>query len=201
MNRAVLEQPFPKEAIKQRQGSHGEVLDYIEGHVVIQRLNEAFEGRWGFQVVHHDVKDEEVIVLGRFEADGIAKMQFGSSQLTRSRKDGNSLSLGDDLKAAATDSLKKCATLLGVGLHLYGDNSNGESSPSVTQREDEGSQPKPPTDAQLRAISAIARSRDIPEEEVRRTCSEAFGVEDPKFLSRQEASDFIHLLQSKGRTS
>ena len=29
------------------------------------------------------------------------------------------ISLADDLKAAATDALKKAATLLGVGLHLY----------------------------------------------------------------------------------
>ena len=30
------------------------------------------------------------------------------------------LSLADDLKAAATASLKKCATMLGGGLSLYG---------------------------------------------------------------------------------
>src|SRR5436309_3341261 len=38
------------------------------------------------------------------------------------------VSLGDDLKAAATDSLKKCATLFGVGLHLYFDQPYNEAS-------------------------------------------------------------------------
>ena len=32
------------------------------------------------------------------------------------------MALGDDLKAASTDALKKSATLLGVGLSLYGGN-------------------------------------------------------------------------------
>ena len=43
------------------------------------------------------------------------------SQVTREKASGALVSLGDDLKAAATDALKKCATFLGVGLHLYGD--------------------------------------------------------------------------------
>jgi hypothetical protein len=46
-------------------------------------------------------------------------MSFGASQVTREKTTGKPLSLGDDLKAAATDCLKKCATFLGVGLHLY----------------------------------------------------------------------------------
>jgi hypothetical protein len=41
------------------------------------------------------------------------------SQVTRERESGALVSLGDDLKAAATDALKKCATFLGIGLHLY----------------------------------------------------------------------------------
>ena len=40
---------------------------------------------------------------------------------------GKIVSLGDDLKAAATDALKKCATLFGVGLHLYEERRNSET--------------------------------------------------------------------------
>src|SRR4029077_16220123 len=50
---------------------------------------------------------------------GTTKMAFGTSQVTRTQGTGAVVSLGDDLKAAATDALKKCATFLGVGLHLY----------------------------------------------------------------------------------
>src|SRR5262249_48773487 len=37
----------------------------------------------------------------------------------RERESGALISLGDDLKSASTDAMKKCATFLGVGLHLY----------------------------------------------------------------------------------
>jgi hypothetical protein len=118
MNRNLLEHPFDPAQIKQRKGRNG-VLDYVEGHTVIARLNAALDGAWSFEVVAHEVRDDEVLVLGKLTAAGIVKMQFGASQVTRDRETKALISLGDDLKAAATDALKKCATFLGVGLHLY----------------------------------------------------------------------------------
>ena len=121
MNRDILEQPFGPEQIKQREGNFGKTLDYIEGHAVIQRLNDAFDADWSFNIVRHDIlKDtDEVVVLGELKAGSVVKTQFGSSRITRARESGEIVSLADDLKAAATDALKKAATLLGVGLHLY----------------------------------------------------------------------------------
>jgi hypothetical protein len=121
MNRQVLEQPFDATQIKQRRGRTGTVLDYVEGHTVIARLNEAFAGAWSFEVPWHEIRETEVLVLGRLTAEGIVKTQFGASSVTRDRETKALVSLGDDLKAAATDALKKCATFLGVGLHLYAD--------------------------------------------------------------------------------
>ena len=120
MNRELLEKPFEPAQIKRRQGRNG-LLDYIEGHSVVHRLNQALDGAWSFEITHHEVREDEVLVLGKLTAEGIAKMQFGVSQVTRERNGGALVSLGDDLKAAATDALKKCATFLGVGLHLYAD--------------------------------------------------------------------------------
>lgn len=121
MNRALLEQPFSPEQIKQREGHFGKMLDYIEGHAVIQRLNDAFDGDWSFVIIRHEIlKDnDEVIVLAELKAGTVVKTQFGSSRITRARESGEIISLADDLKAAATDALKKSATLMGVGLHLY----------------------------------------------------------------------------------
>src|SRR5438128_11656732 len=121
MNREILERPFPPEQIKRRQGTNGDALDYIEGCTVIQRLNECFDAEWIFEIQEHRVYDDEVVVLGKLTAQGVSKSQFGKSRITRSKKDSSIISLGDDLKAAATDCLKKCATLFGVGLHLYFD--------------------------------------------------------------------------------
>jgi hypothetical protein len=132
MNRELLEKPFAPEQIKQREGNFGKTLDYIEGHAIIQRLNDAFEARWSFEILEHEVQKDtdEVIVLGKLSAIEVVKTQFGSSRITRARESGEMISLADDLKAAATDSLKKAATLLGVGISLY---SNNGSSPRRQQ--------------------------------------------------------------------
>lgn len=121
MNRELLEKPFGPEQIKQREGSFGKKLDYIEGSSVIQRLNDSFEAKWSFEIMEHKILDnaDEVVVLGKLTASDVVKSQFGSSKITKARETGNIISLADDLKAAGTDALKKCATLLGVGLHLY----------------------------------------------------------------------------------
>ena len=130
MNRELLEKPFAPEQIRQRKGRNG-LLDYVEGHSVIQRLNEALEGAWSFEIVHHEVREEEVVVIGRLSAGGIVKMAFGGSQVTRERESGALISISDDLKAASTDAMKKCATFLGVGLHLYAEKPIGGRAPAA----------------------------------------------------------------------
>ena len=130
MNRELLEKPFTPEQIRQRKGRNG-MLDYVEGHSVIQRLNEALEGAWSFEIVHHEVREEEVVVIGRLSAGGIVKMAFGGSQVTRERESGALISISDDLKAASTDAMKKCATFLGVGLHLYAEKPIGGRAPAA----------------------------------------------------------------------
>jgi hypothetical protein len=144
MNRSLLEKPFAPAQIRQRKGRNG-VLDYVEGHSVIQRLNEALEGAWSFEVIHHEVREDEVLVLGKLSlgAESVTKMSFGASQVTREKTTGKPLSLGDDLKAAATDCLKKCATFLGVGLHLYAEKPLG-GRPAAMRADGPPRPPGPP---------------------------------------------------------
>jgi hypothetical protein len=102
----------------------GVALTYITGEQVIKRLNEALGvAGWSFTIKDHGIHaDEEMWALGSLEAkiDGehVVKEQFGSQKIKRSKSTGMPLDIGFDLKGAATDSLKKCASLLGVGLYL-----------------------------------------------------------------------------------
>src|SRR5688572_4337882 len=210
MNREILEKPFTREQIKRRQGTNGDVLDYIEGCTVIHRLNECFEAEWIFEIQEHRVYDDEVVVLGKLTLQGISKSQFGKSRITRSKKDNSIISLGDDLKAAATDCLKKCATLFGVGLHLYFDvpqttsngnghgtangsgNGNGQQRPNVS--EGNGSDSGRLTARQLSAIFSMAKARGWSNKQVRDFSQEMFG-KLPDFLSKKEASAVIQHLQ------
>ena len=101
-------------------------IEYLTGEQVISRLLEVLGAcGWSFRILEHGVNSEadEVWVLGELQLlvdpdDRVVRQQFGSAKIKRSRSTGAPLEIGYDLKAAATDCLKKCATLIGVGLYL-----------------------------------------------------------------------------------
>ena len=45
MNRELLEKPFEPVQIKHRESLSGKMLKYINSHVIIQRLNDAFDAK------------------------------------------------------------------------------------------------------------------------------------------------------------
>lgn len=219
MNRSILEQPFEGQLIKTRRGAFGKQLSYVEGAEYIRRLNDAFEGEWSFEVVEHHVFDAEVVVVGRLSAGRVTKTAFGGSAITTNTQTGEVISIADDLKAAATDALKKAASLLGIGLDLYSDagnrtsnnvvptvptvptvpdrRSNGNGRPRGVDGDDgDGRSPRLPrlTQRELSAIWSIGRALGVNADEVRRRSVEIFGV-IPEQLSKHDASSFITELQ------
>jgi hypothetical protein len=103
----------------------GVALTYISGEQVVRRLNEVLGvGGWSFRILRHDIHAEadEAWALGELVAEigdrTVVRQQFGSQKIKRSRSTGAPLDLGFDLKGASTDAMKKCASLLGVGLYL-----------------------------------------------------------------------------------
>lgn len=218
MNRILLEKPFEPSQIKQRQGSFGHILDYVEGHVVTSRLNDAFDGNWSFEVVRYRIlKDtDEVLVLGKVTAEGVTKMAFGSKEIERSKDTKAIVSLGDDLKAASTDALKKAASLLGVGLYLYSDHRpNGKPEEGRPEPQNKGAstgneknQPEPKnepgtgdgnsgrlTNKQLAMIFAVGKSKGLQSKEIKDKALATFS-KNLNFLTKAEASTFINALQA-----
>lgn len=103
----------------------GVTFDYVTGEQVTSRLNEELGFlNWSYRIVTHGIHAEadECWVLGELTVtlDGrtVNRQQFGSQKVKRSRASGTPLDIGFDLKGAATDSLKKCASLIGVALYL-----------------------------------------------------------------------------------
>jgi hypothetical protein len=217
LNRAALERPFPPNNIRSRRGAFGRDLHYVEGHHYVRRLNEAFDGDWSWQVLHHEVHGTEVVVLGVLEAGGTRKHAFGGSTVTTASSNGAVVSLADDFKAAATDALKKASSLLGVGLELYDDSlsaeprstsrvtaSAGTTQPADSNRDarDNGSgnaharttpgneERQRLTVRQLRALYAIGHGKGMSDRTLRSLCIERFEAA-PEFLSRQQASMLI----------
>ena len=215
MNRSILEQPFPEGLLKTRKGTFGKSFTYVEGTDYIRRLNDAFEGDWSFEVVEHKTLDNEVIVLGKLVAGAVTKTAFGGSKITVNRE-GELVSIADDLKAAATDSLKKASSLLGVGLHLYsepttsqseakpgsgapanngsnGNNGNGKNTRRGNGNGNSSNGQDRLTQKQLSCIWGMARSLGRSVDEVRQHSLDAYGGQ-PEQMSKSDASAFITVL-------
>ncbi len=177
----ALRQPTPKKYIKKRQGPAGRTFDYVEAGYVKDLLNKTFN-TWSFTVVDKQVGNSQIWVQGRLtvqipvpQKDGtitfveLIKEQFGGASIKKSKTDGTPVDIGNDLKAATSDALKKCASEWGVASDIYWgledtttDDDTHESVGTVVTaaREDH------PTPKQIGYINKLMRDKDVPHAEV-----------------------------------
>ena len=140
-------QKTPKKHIYRRRGKGGREFDYITGTYAKKVLNYTFGWLWNFEIKSHIIEHEakQCIVLGRLEIKNsnneiiIVKEQFGRSDIKYYKDGKGAVDLGNDLKAAATDALKKCASELGIASDIYGANEFKEIE--IEKKEVEKKQP------------------------------------------------------------
>ncbi len=150
------------------------------------RLREACEVV-SFEVVRHEILENEVIVVGRLSADGIINVDFGTAAITLDAE-GRAVSVGDDLKAASSDCIKRCARLLGCPLDLAAHaDRNGNGRP----RERAAAPDDRVTARQLAAIQAACRRRSIGREELHALVAKKTGKGSVALLTKAEASSVI----------
>lgn len=135
---AFLFRKTPKAHISTRPAKGGGNWNYVTGTYVKKVLNLIFGWSWSFEVVEHkfDLHIKQAYVLGKLTVNSngqeIKKMQFGRVDIKfktvwnpeTKKKDPTDvpLDLGNDLKAATTDALKKCAAELGIASDVYAPN-------------------------------------------------------------------------------
>lgn len=124
----MLSEPFPPEMERVlRKG--GTALTYIPVSEVITRLNKVLGvDQWSFEIMScgRDAIDSDFIVAHvrlywhtdqtRPEST-IHRDGYGGQKIKRT-KQGEIVDLGDEMKGAVSDALKKAAQTLGVGLYL-----------------------------------------------------------------------------------
>jgi hypothetical protein len=134
---------FPGGTIPVRPIRGGAKTRYIPGWWFVRQLNSLFGHLWDFDVIAQEIGKEQIWVKGQIRikspgktvreirTDGtiiethydpieVVKTQFGGSDVKTLRDTGRIMDIADDLKSAATDSMKKCATLLGLASDIYG---------------------------------------------------------------------------------
>lgn len=118
----------PTQYVRKRPAKGGGDWEYVSGGYVRKCLNLMFGFDWTFEVIDEKILFDEAIVKGKLTVNtggkAIVKMQFGNKDIiyrkqTDSQGNRIPLSIGNDLKAAATDCLKKCAAELGIAADIY----------------------------------------------------------------------------------
>jgi hypothetical protein len=122
-------QKTPAKYIYKRKGRGFKEFIYVKGHYIKKVLNYVFGWLWDFQVIDKGREGNQVWVLGRLTIKNkklipiITKEQFGRAEIKflkeKAHTSENMVDYGNDLKAAATDSLKKCASELGIASDVY----------------------------------------------------------------------------------
>lgn len=121
----ILLKKTPSQYVKARPAKGGGTWNYVTGGYVRKVLNLLFGWKWSFEIVDEQILLEarEVVVKGRLTAQvngtTITKMQYGNKDIICKRGTDTPLSIGNDLKAAATDCLKKCAAEIGIAADIY----------------------------------------------------------------------------------
>lgn len=101
---------------------------YVSVGYVIKKLNQMFGGNWDFQILTGldeaadiAIKTHSAVVLGRLTIANngrtISREQFGRNEVRFKKGTNLPVDFGNNFKGAASDSLKKCASLFG----LFGD--------------------------------------------------------------------------------
>jgi len=107
---------------------------YIKSSYVRKVLDGVFGFNWNFEIETTLAEAFEIAKLtkvcvvkgtltGKVHMDGewleIRKTQFGRSEVKFKKDSNDPLDFGNDMKAATSDCLKKCASLFGIGADVY----------------------------------------------------------------------------------
>ncbi len=124
----AISQVTPPMFIREKPGRGGKMVSYVETGYVISRLNTTFSpAGWDFEVIA-DGKTErqtenntegEVWVRGKLtiidhkKGYRVSKTQYGQHPIHKN------VPIGDAYKSAASDCLKKCASMFGIAHDVY----------------------------------------------------------------------------------
>lgn len=138
--------PTDKKFIKERKGKGGGMWKYLDGHWFRKKLNFTFGFLTDFDIISERVDGDFITVKGKITVKHpktfkpmIEKTDFGGHPITylknKPHTPANYLDFPNDMKAAATDSLKRCCVQIGFAMDVYGGNEiaqNGHQTPPTT---------------------------------------------------------------------
>ena len=125
----------PASMVYKRPAKGGGTCKYVKSADVILALNTTFGGFWDFSIITDEatalemaVKTKSVVVRGRLTITNpstgvsVTREQYGRKDVAFKKGTNEPMDFGNDMKAAASDALKKCASQFGLFNDIYRDN-------------------------------------------------------------------------------
>lgn len=125
----------PASMVYKRPAKGGSTWKYVKSADVILALNTTFGGFWDFSIITDEatalemaVKTKSVVVRGRLTITNpstgvsVTREQYGRKDVAFKKGTNEPMDFGNDMKAAASDALKKCASQFGLFNDIYRDN-------------------------------------------------------------------------------
>jgi len=213
----ALAAPFPEHEVLVRMDRNGKPMkddagrpiEYLS-HVSVERRLDEVLGAWSFEIRWQERGDEEITVRGRLEAEGMVKEQFGGAQIKRysqGDRKGRPVDIGNDFKAAATDALKKCASLMGVGRYLMDKRARDEArrnpAPATGPDHPVGAEGEVPmggvTESEAKAVFTAGRDSGATEEEILDAVEKRTGFRVLRSLTPAAAGELLRAYQPGDR--
>lgn len=196
----------PRYLIRKRKGKGSLYFDYVDVNYVVEQLNYVFGFRWSFRHVspsptelvaylETSVKLKQFIVIGELvvpdpkrKGEFITKTQTGRADIKMlQQKDGGPVDVGNDLKAAWSDCLKKCASWFGIALDVY--------SGAVTRRQDSSNPEGTITEGQRRRLELLANEAGIGHAGLGRLVAEDYDYPSTTQIRRKHMDEIQAKLQ------
>lgn len=125
----------PASMIYERPAKGGGTWKYVKAADVIVALNTTFGGFWDFSIITDEataleiaIKTKSVVVRGRLTITNpstgvsVTREQYGRKEVMFKKGTNEPMDFGNDMKAAASDALKKCVSQFGLFNDIYRDN-------------------------------------------------------------------------------
>lgn len=117
----------PQEVIKSRPGKGGGQWDYVPGWWFKKKANFVFGFSHDFEIIGERVDGDFITVKGKVTVRDpktgnviASKTDYGGAEIKYRKGTKQPLDIGNDFKAAATDSFKRCMVQFGFAMDVYG---------------------------------------------------------------------------------
>ena len=186
----LLTEPFPQE-MEKKLNKGGVSLTYVPVSEVITRLNKIIGvENWSYKVVTWQQLGTSIVahvtLVADIEGKTISRDGVGGQKI-KLTKNQEPLDIGDELKGAVSDALKKAAQTLGIGLYLA---RSGEAM-EIEQVIDASSEPLSQHEESWEKFKQVSKSLDKAQKEQLNIAWKQEFKDAPKPTSASEVTESV----------